>query len=165
MTGMHAVMISQMVVLFAENGYDPVVCPGAICASLSVTGMCLGMFFATRNKEVKSTSLSCTIAAFLGGVTEPGLYGIGSRFGKAFAGMAIGGFAGGLYAGIMGVKAYNMVAVASFLCLTGFIGGNTANIVNGIIAGAISIVVAAVATFLLCREKSSATEASEAKGK
>jgi len=155
MTGMHHVMIAQMILVFSEVGYDPVVTLGACSASLAVTGMCLGMFLALRDKEQKGLSLSYTIAAILGGVTEPGLYGVGMRYTKPFIGMAAGGFAGGLYAGLMGVKAYAMVPVASFLALTGYAGGSTMNLVHGIISGIISVVVAAVVTYLLCREKKS----------
>ena len=97
-------------------------------------------------------SWSDTIAEFIGGVTEPGLYGIGMKYKKPFIGMAIGGAAGGLYAGLMGVKAYVMVPVANFLALTAYTGGNASNIINGVISGIVAIVVAAIATYLLCRE-------------
>jgi PTS system beta-glucosides-specific IIC component len=153
MTGMHHVLISQMILIFSEYGYDPVVSLGAVSASMAVTGMCLGMAFALRDKEEKSLSLSYTVAAIIGGVTEPGLYGVGMRYTKPFIGMAIGGFAGGLYAGLVGVKAYISVPVANFLALTAYTGGSSANIINGVISGVISIVVAAIATYLLCREK------------
>ncbi len=153
MTGMHHVMISQMIMVFAEYGYDPVVSLGACSASLAVTGMCLGMFFALKDKEQKSLSLSYTVAAIIGGVTEPGLYGIGVRYTKPFIGMAIGGAAGALYASLMGGKAYASVPVASFIALTGYAGGDTMNFVHGIISGIVAIVVAAIATYILCREK------------
>lgn len=153
MTGMHQIMITQMIMVFSETGFDPVVSLGACSASLAVTGMCLGMFFALKDKEQKSLSLSYTVAAIIGGVTEPGLYGVGVRYTKPFIGMAVGGFAGALYAGLLGVKAYALVPVASFLALTGYAGGNTMNFVHGVISGVIAIVVAAVVTYFLCREK------------
>lgn len=152
MTGMHHVLIAQMIQLFAANGYDPVVSLGAVSASMAVTGMCLGMAFALRDKEERALSLSYTVAAIIGGVTEPGLYGIGMKYKKPFIGMAIGGAVGGLYAGLMGVKAYVSVPVANFLALTAYTGGSAANIINGVISGVIAIVVAALATYLICRE-------------
>lgn len=152
MTGMHQVMISNMIMLFAENGFDPVVSLGAVSASLSVTGMCLGYFFATKDKEQKSLAMTNTVSAFFGGVTEPGLYGTGVANKKPLIGMLIGGAAGGLYAGIAGVKAYNMVPVASFLALTGYVGGEgSSNMVNGVISGVIAIIVSAAVTFFICR--------------
>lgn len=153
MSGMHHVMITQMILVFSETGFDPVVTLGAASASLAVTGMCLGCALALKGKEEKSLSFSYVVAAFLGGVTEPGLYGIGMRYRKPFIGMAAGGFAGGLYAGLMGVKAYAMVPVASFLAMTGYAGGSAMNLVHGIISGVIAVVVAAVVTYVLCREK------------
>lgn len=152
MTGMHHVLIAQMIQLFAANGFDPVVSLGAVSASMAVTGMCLGMAFALRDKEERALSLSYTVAAIIGGVTEPGLYGIGMKYKKPFIGMAIGGAVGGLYAGLVGVKAYVSVPVANFLALTAYTGGSAANIINGVISGIIAIVVAAIATYLLCRE-------------
>ena len=152
MTGMHHVLIAQMIQLFAANGYDPVVSLGAVAASMSVTGMCIGMALALRDKEERALSWSYTIAEIIGGVTEPGLYGIGMKYKKPFIGMAIGGAAGGLYAGLMGVKAYVLVPVANFLALTAYTGGNASNIINGVISGIVAIVVAAIATYLLCRE-------------
>ena len=153
MTGMHQVMISSMILLFVENGFDPVVSLGAISASLSVTGMCLGYFFAAKDKEDKSLAMTNTIAAIIGGVTEPGLYGTGLARKKPLLGMMAGGAAGGLYAGIMGVKAYTMVPVANFLALTGYVGGeSSANIIQGVISGIIAIAVATVVTYLVCRD-------------
>lgn len=153
MTGMHQVMITQMIMLFSTHGFDAVVSVGATCASLSVTGMCLGAFLALKDREQKSLGLSYTVAAIIGGVTEPGMYGIAVRYTKPFIGMAAGGFVGGLYAGIMGVKAYALVPVASFLCLTSYAGGDAMNFVHGVISGIISIVVAAAVTYILMRGK------------
>ena len=151
MTGMHQVMITQMIMLFATNGYDPIVSVGAVNASMAVTGMCLGYWLAVKDKEEKSLAMTNMIAAFIGGVTEPGLYGTGIRARKPLIGMAAGGAAGALYCSLLGVKAYALVPVANFLALTAYAGGNTANFINGIIGGIISIVVAAGVTFVLCR--------------
>ncbi len=153
MTGMHHVMITQMILVFSETGFDPVISIGATAASMSVVGMCLGCALALKGKEEKSLSFSYVVAAFLGGVTEPGLYGIGMRYRKPFIGMAAGGFAGGLYAGLLGVKAYALVPIASFLALTSYAGNSTQNLIHGVISGIISIVVATIVTYILCREK------------
>lgn len=151
MSGMHHVLITQMILTFSEVGYDMVINSGAAAASLAVPGMCLGMALVLKNKEEKRLSLSYVIAALIGGVTEPGLYGIGMRYTKPFIGMAIGGFTGALFAGLMGVTAYTLVPVANFLALTGFIGGSSMNFIMGILSGVIAFVVAAVSTYVLCR--------------
>ncbi len=151
MTGMHQVMITQMIMIFTQNGFDPIVSVGAVNASLAVTGMCLGYWLAVKDKEEKSLAMTNTIAAFIGGVTEPGIYGTGIRARKPLIGMAAGGAAGALYAALMGAKAYALVPVASFLALTAYAGGNSANFINGIIGGVISVIVAAAVTYFLCR--------------
>ena len=60
MTGMHHVLIAQMIQLMATNGYDPVVSLGAVSASMAVTGMCLGMALALRDREEKNLSITYT---------------------------------------------------------------------------------------------------------
>lgn len=153
MSGMHHVMITQMIMVFAETGSDPVITLGAVSASMSVSGMCLGMVFASKNNEDRSLSISYVIAGILGGVTEPGLYGIGMKYKKPFIGMMAGGFFGALYAGIVGVKAFAMVPVASFLALTAYAGGSVGNLVHGVISGVIAFAAAALTTYVLCKEK------------
>ena len=65
MSGMHHVMIAQMIQMVAANGYDPVVTLGAASASMSVAGMCLGMALALRDKEEKSLGFSYLVAAII----------------------------------------------------------------------------------------------------
>ena len=48
--------------------------------------------------------------------------------------MMAGGFAGGLYAGITNLTAYQIVPVGNFLSLLDFVGGHNMNFINGIIA-------------------------------
>jgi len=148
MSGMHIVMITALLTVFFGTGHEAFVTPGAVAASLAVSGMCLGVALRLK-KEERSLAMGYLLAAFVGGVTEPGLYGIGMRYKKPFLGLMIGGFAGGLYGAIMGVTAYTLVPVASFLALTAYIGGSTANLINGIISGVIAFVVAAGATYFL----------------
>lgn len=148
MSGMHIVMITALLTVFFGTGHEAFVTPGAVAASIAVSGMCLGVALRLK-KEERSLALGYLLAAFVGGVTEPGLYGIGMRYKKPFLGLMAGGFAGGLYGAIMGVTAYNLVPVASFLALTAYIGGSSANLINGIISGVIAFVVAAAVTYFL----------------
>ncbi|WP_094243382.1 hypothetical protein [Tetragenococcus halophilus] len=63
--------------------------------------------------------------------------------------MIVGGFAGGLYAGITGVTTYSLIPVASFISLTAFFGGTAANTINGFVSCIIGFVVAAVVSYIL----------------
>lgn len=153
MTGMHQVFITNMVIVFFSVGFEGVVSPGATMASMAVSGMLLGALLRIKDKDERSLTISYLISAFIGGITEPGLYGTGLKFKRPFLGLFCGGFAGGLYCAIMGVKSYALVPVASFLALTGFAGGPQGNFAQGIIGGVIAIAVAAVVTYFTGFEK------------
>lgn len=154
MSGMHLVLISALILVFTTNGFESMVSPAALAASFAVPGMCLGAVIRIRDKEQRSLAIGYIVAALVGGVTEPGLYGVGMRYKRPFIGMMIGGFAGGLYGGLMGVTAYNIIPVASVLALLGYVGGPTSNLVQAIITAAIALIVAAIATYFLGFKKS-----------
>ena len=147
MSGMHLVLIATLILVFSSTGQEALVTPGACAASLAVSGMALGTALRLRNKEERSLSIGYLIAGFIGGVTEPALYGVGMRYKRPLLGMMLGGAAGSAYAGIVGLTAYNMVPVASVLCLTAFAGGSTANLINGVVLGVISFSIAAAGSY------------------
>ena len=148
-SGMHLVIISTMTLLFAQGGHDNFATLGAVAASMACAGMALGAALRIKGKKNKTLVWGYFISNIIGGVTEPSLYGLALRYKRPFLGMMIGGFAGALYAGITHVTAYVMVPVANFLALTAYVGGSTANIVNGIISGVIALIVAAIATYII----------------
>ncbi len=156
MTGMHQVLTTNMVLLYVTNGFDGTVTPGAGAASMAVAGMLLGAFLRIKDKDEKALTLNYYISSLIGGITEPGLYGTGLKYKKPLIGVFAGGFVGALYAAITGVKAYAMFPVASFIALSSYSGGSTANLVNGILSGIIAIVVAAVVTYVTFDEKADA---------
>lgn len=147
-SGMHVVFITTLVMVFAQSGQESLVSVAGSIASISVAGMLLGSFLRIKETEEKSLTMGYFIASIIGGVTEPGLYGNGMKFKKPFIGLIAGGFAGGLYAGIMHVTCYAMVPVASFIGLTAFAGGPASNMVHGLISCLIAFVVAAIVTYI-----------------
>lgn len=152
MTGMHQVLIVFGISMIAQNGVDNLVLTGGSYATWAGFGMALGAFLAMKNKEEKSLFLGYALSNFLGGIGEPALYGIGFKYKKPLAAMAIGGFCGGLYAGITGVGTYVMGAT-NFLSLLQYAGGGTANLVNGIIGVVISVAMTAALTYLFAFTK------------
>ncbi|MGG7618070.1 PTS transporter subunit EIIC [Bacillus coreaensis] len=147
LSGMHLVMISTLILVFSTNGHEALMMPAGAIASLAVSGMCLGVALRLKNKEQRSLSFGYLVAGAIGGVTEPGMYGVGMRYKRPFIGMIVGAFVGGLYAGIMNVTAYAMIPVASVLAALSFAGGPTANFINGIISLIIAFVVSAAASY------------------
>ena len=99
----------------------------------------------------RALAFSLALALGLSSLSSPAVFADTVSAGPGVSGPAAGGAAGGLYAGLLGVKAFQLVPVANFLALTAYVGGNTANVINGVISGVISIVVAAVVTYILCR--------------
>lgn len=148
MTGMHSVLIMFAITAMLEIGSDSFVLVAGGIATWAAFGIALGAFFKQKNKESKAESLSYFISGFLGGVTEPALFGLGFRYKKPFIALAIGGFCGGLYAGLTHVTTYVMGAT-NFLGTLGFVAGGSANIMNGLIASCLSMIIAAVATYVL----------------
>ena len=119
MTGMHMVLIAALFQVFATQGFDGFAGPALTFASFSVMG-----------------------------TSEPCLYGICTRYKRPFIGLLAGGFAGGLYAGIMGVVSANLVPSTNFLSALAFTGKSNANLINGLIGCVIAVIVAAVVTYL-----------------
>lgn len=147
MTGMHTPMLMFAITCMMSNGYDDFVLVAGGCATWAAFGLALGAFFRLKNQSEKSLALSYFIAGILGGVTEPVLYGIGFKYKRPFVALVLGGAVGGLYAGITGVTTYVMGAT-NFLSLTAFVAGGTANLINGTICNILSMVAAAVFTYL-----------------
>jgi PTS system beta-glucosides-specific IIC component len=158
MTGMHQVLILFGIAGIATNGVDTFVLTAGGYATWAAFGMALGAFLRIRNKDEKSLALGYFISGILGGVTEPVLYGVGFRYKRPFIAMIIGGFCGGLYAGITHVGTYVMGAT-NFLSVLGYVGGGTANMVNGCIAVVLAFGVSAVLTYMIGFTKEDLAEA------
>ena len=148
MSGMHTVLIVFGISSMMTNGVDNFVLTAGGYATWAAFGMALGAFLRLRDKEEKSLALGYFVSGILGGVTEPVLYGIGFKFKKPFIAMAIGGFCGGLYAGLMHVGTYVMGA-ANFLSVLGYVGGGTANMIHGCIGVVIALGVSAALTYFI----------------
>ena len=148
MTGMHVTLYTVNMAVYLENGYMVVAMTGTLLATFAVFGVTLGAFFRLKDKGEKGLALGYFASGILGGVTEPALYGLMFKYKRTFAGLIIGAAAGGLFAGITGVTRY-VVTSGNILALLAFTGGTTSNLVCGIVACGISMLVAAVATYFL----------------
>lgn len=148
MTGMHIPVIIPFQMEYMQTGFMAGAIQGASCATWACFGVALGAFLRLKNKEEKNVSLGYFISGTLGGVTEPTLYGLCFKYRRCFISLAIGGAIGGAYAGITNVVSY-MMASSNIMSVLGYAGGSTANLINGTIACVLSLVVAAIATYLI----------------
>ncbi len=110
MTGMHHAYAPVALASIASLGYEGVMAPGALCANISQGGAAFAVFIRSKDAKVKSVagpgSLSCVL-----GVSEPVMYGVTLQYRNALIGTA-GGACGGLFAGLMGVRAAAQPAMA-----------------------------------------------------
>lgn len=74
-------------------------------AVISQFGAVIGVFFKTKNKELKKVSLSAGITGIFG-ITEPSIYGVNLRFKKPFIIACISGGIGALIASFFKPKYY-----------------------------------------------------------
>lgn len=152
MTGMHQVLIVFGITTLMQTGCDTFVLTAGGFATWAAFGMAVGAFLRIRDKEEKAMAAGYVISGLLGGVTEPVLYGIGFKYKRPFIALIIGGLCGGLYGGLTHVGTY-VLGATNFLALLGYVNGGTANVINGCIGAAISLVVTAVLTYLFGFDK------------
>lgn len=153
MTGMHMVLLTALFQIFATQGWDGFSAPALTYASFSIMGVAIGAALRLKDKEQKSLAIGYAITALVAGTSEPTIYGICARYKKPFIGLAAGGFAGGLYGGLVKVISATLVPSTSVTAVLAFVGKSTGNIINGIIASLIALAVAAAVTYFFGFEK------------
>ena len=157
MTGMHLALMMPMLASFFETGQ---MSGAALCgtfATWAVFGVALGATLRLKGKKEKGASFGFLVSGIVGGITEPTLYGLCFNHKRCFGTMILGAFVGGVYASITSVTIYVM-STANFLSLLGFVGGSKTNIINGVVSCILSMLVAAVLTYLFGFSKEELTE-------
>ncbi len=149
MTGMHQVLILLAITqMLSTPAGDAAVTVGGNIAQWATWGMAFGAFLRLREKNEKMAHFGYFVSGFVGGVTEPALYGTGFKYTRCLAGMVGGGFIGGALAGILGVHNY-MLGATNVLGVLGFASSdNPGSLMGGVIAGIVAFVSAAVITYL-----------------
>lgn len=144
-TGMHQALIAVALTYIAAVGCDDSILVGAFISNYPMIAIGLAYLIMAKTAEKKMYASSSFITLALGGISEPTLFGIILQNKKAILYMMIGGFVGGLYAGIMKVAVY-FVGVGNVLVSLGFAGERAYSLPQGIVASVIAFAV----TFVLC---------------
>ncbi len=134
------IMIQNISVL----GYDKIV-PLSAAANFGMAGAALGTLIKTKDKKMKSFSVSALLSIFFAGITEPAIYGIAVRYKKPLIAAVLGGAIGGAFIGGMSVNAYAFV-FGGLTTLPAFVGKTFVYYVIGLL---ICFVVGTVATLIL----------------
>ncbi|MBQ4251858.1 MAG: PTS transporter subunit EIIC [Erysipelotrichaceae bacterium] len=138
MTGMHTVILLPGIMNLLQGNPDSCVMVAGGMATWAAFGMALGAFLRLQDKKEKALAGGYFISGFVGGVTEPVLYGVGMKYKKTFICLFIGGAIGGLYAGLTHVTVY-LLGATNFLSVLGYVAGGTGNLINSLIADAIAM--------------------------
>ncbi|MGY3779588.1 PTS transporter subunit EIIC [Isobaculum melis] len=151
-TGMHSALAIAGLEAINKNGFDPFTRVLTLLHNITQASATLAIALKTKNKAFKGTAISASLTAFFAGITEPCLYGATLKLKKPMYACMIGGFAGGLYAGIVGIHAY-VFMTPGIISLPMWINpaepSNLSNLWHAVIAMVIAGVVSFIATLVL----------------
>ena len=115
-------------------------------AVFSQAGAALGVFFKTRDKEMKKVSASAAVTGLFG-ITEPAIYGVNLRLKKPMICGCIAGAVGGALGGAFNAVSwsYNMPGVATLPAY--FKAGHVSQFIGLLLSIVVSFVLGAVLTY------------------
>lgn len=142
-TGMHQALIAVALTTIAANGFDDSILVGAIVSNYPMIAVALVYLIKSKDPDTRAAGLSGLLTLALGGISEPTIFGILLRYKKTLAYILAGGFAGGLFAGIMKVAVYFVPSGNLLVCL-GFAGERASSLPMGVVSCVIAFVVAFV---------------------
>lgn len=145
--GIHWAVNPIMINNISQFGYD-YICPLTFACNFAVIGVALGVYLKARNKQLKNFAMTGAVTIALSAIIEPTLFGMLVKNKKLFLDQIIGGACGGAYLGLMKVVT-NAFVFGSVTTFPAFI-VNNANVINGIIGLAISLIVGGVLGYMLC---------------
>lgn len=153
-TGMHKAFIPYALATYSELGCELLYMPASLAHNIAESGACFGVFFKTKDKDLRATALSAGISALFG-ITEPALYGVTLQHKKALTGVICGGGIAGLAIGLMSVKGYAIVGpgLASMAMFIDPNGVDNMNIIYAFVGFAIAFIGAMAATMILFKDE------------
>lgn len=147
--GIHWAVNPIMINNIATQGFD-YICPLTFACNFGVIGTALGVWLKTRNKELKSFSMTGVITICLSAIIEPTLFGLLVKNRKIWAAQMIAGAVGGLYLGLTKVFT-NAFVFGSVTTFPAFIAKNSSNFINAMIGLGIATVVGVVLGYIVTK--------------
>lgn len=148
MTGMHWAFAPIFLAASVATP-DVLILPAMLGANLAQGSASMAVALKSKNPNTKQVAFAAGFSALLAGITEPALYGVTLKYKKPLYAAMIGGGVAGLFAGIVGLRAY-LFAVPSLIALPQFINADQpANFTNALIAAALSIVISFIIAYIL----------------
>ena len=149
--GVHITFIVLCIINLSQGIADPLLGASTFSAFV-ITGLVFAIFVKTKNKSLKSTSLSAAISGFFG-VTEPALYGVLISRPVMFAVACIGSGIVGAAHSVLGLK-YQQMAGLGIFEIPAFIDpvNVSGSLTKAIILSVISTVIGFVAAYFLFKD-------------
>lgn len=146
-TGTHAPLALAGMQILSQSGYDPFSRTLTLTANAAQGTAAIACGLKTKNKDFRNTAFSAAFTAFFAGITEPCIYGVSLKLKRPMYAVMIGCFAGALYAGFVGLKAFAFMTPSVLNFAMWMDTGN--NLMNAGITALITIVVTFVSTWIL----------------
>lgn len=145
--GVHWGLVPICMNNYAVLGYDYIL-PLTVGTNFGIAAATFAIFLRTKNKKLKELSGTSALSAFIGGVTEPAIYGVLLERKKVFAAMCCINGIGGAICAVMHVTrdvqiSVNALTLPAIYAVYG---------IWGIVAIAISLVGAFAVAFVTFRE-------------
>ena len=112
LVGMHHAMTPIALENFATLGYDQLM-PMMFIANLSIVGAAAACYFKAGDQQEKQIVGSSVISGILG-ITEPALFGVLTKYKKAFVAATIGSTVGSAFIGTFGVRLFGYITSSVF---------------------------------------------------
>lgn len=112
LVGMHHAMTPIALENFATLGYDQLM-PMMFIANLSIVGAAAACYFRAKNQQEKQIVGSSVISGILG-ITEPALFGVLTKYKKAFVAATVASTIGSAFIGTFGVRLFGYITSSVF---------------------------------------------------
>lgn len=147
-TGMHSALAIAGLEAITKRGFDPFTRVLTLLHNITQGAATLAVAVRTKDEELRATAISAALTVLCAGISEPCLYGVTLKYRKPMYSCMIGGFAGGIYAGIMGVNAY-VFMTPGLITLPMWINPNNTGNLQNLLNAVISAAIAAIVTFVV----------------
>lgn len=147
LTGMHHAMTPIALQNFTDRGYDMLM-PMMFMANMAIAGSTFAIWKQSKSREERAVVLPAAISALLG-ITEPALFGVLTRYKKAFIAATIASSLASGFIAFFGVRLYGYI-LSSIFSLPAYIGPYFIYAVMGV---ALALVLSFTLTTFLVREK------------
>lgn len=143
-TGTHSTLAIAGMQVLAQSGYDPFSRTLPLVANMAQGAAALACAVKTKSSQFRSVCLSTAFTVFADGVSEPVIYGVTLRLKRPMYAVMLGSAAGGLFAGMMALKAYTWMT-PSLINLAMWVGDGG---MSGLFIAIGTIVISAAVSFI-----------------